>query len=247
MICEITPEIIEEYEKKIQRQDIQKATKNKYLHDLQTLQEYLQGSELTQEKLDAYPEWLIQNKKYKKNSVNTTIVSAKKFILAMGWESLEPKSYFMNNQERKKLKKFISRSDYESVVRGALEHDKSWLAMILQTLCHVDLRYSEFPLLTVEQIQKGFVETERLNKPIYIELPDKLQELLLEYVKEQRIESGIVFQTTRGNSIDRSYVWRELKSLCRKLDMDEEECTLRYFKMPVVEDYYPYVEIEERK
>ena len=244
MVCEITPEIIRQYEDEIQRQNIQKATKNKYLHDLQTLQEYLQGEELTQEKLDAYPKWLVEEKKYKKNSVNTTIVSARKFILAMGWESLTPKNYFMDNQERKKLKKFVSREDYEIVVKGAEEHHKPWLAMMLQTLCHMDIRYSEFPLLTVEQVEEGFIDAVRLGREFRVEIPDELCERLLAYADSRGISEGIIFRTINGKPVERSYAWRELKALCRKLGLDEKECTLLYFKMPVVEDYYPYVETE---
>lgn len=242
MVCEITPEIIQQYKDEIQRQNIQKATKDKYLHDLQTLQEYLQGEELTQEKLDAYPEWLVEKKKYKKNSVNTTIVSAKKFILTMGWNNLKPKSYFMDNQERKKLKKFVSRENYETVVRGAVEHDKPWLAMMLQTLCHMDIRYSEFPLLTVEQVEEGYIDVVRLGREIRVEIPGELCELLLTYAESQDIREGIIFRTANGTSIDRSYAWRELKNLCRVVGVEENECTLLYFKMPVVEDYYPYVD-----
>ena len=241
MVCEITSDVIEKYRDMIQHQNIQKATKYKYLHDLETLLEYLQGEELTQEKLDAYPEWLTKKKKYKKNSVNTTIVSVKKFILAMGWENLKTKNYSINNQERKNLKKFISREKYEMVIRGALEHDKIWLAMMLQTLCHMDIRYSEFPLLTVEQIKEGHIDVVRLGRPLRIGIPDELYGYLLAYAKTQDINNGILFCTANGNPIDRSYVWRELKRLCKVLGLDEKECTLLYFKMPVVEDYYPYV------
>ena len=244
MLCEITPEVIEKYRGEIQKQNIRKETKSKYLHDLATLQEYLQGEELTQEKLDAYPEWLVETKNYKKNSVNTTIVSTRKFILAMGWENLTPKNYFMDNQERKSLKKFVSRENYETVVRGAVERGRPWLAAMLQTLCHMDLRYSEFPLLTVEQAEAGWVDVVRLGREFRVRIPERLQGLLLDYADSRGITEGILFRTARGTVVSRSYAWRELKALCRKLGVGEEECTLLYFKMPVVEDYYPYVEMD---
>lgn len=243
MVCELTPEMISEYKNRLQGESIQKATMYKYLHDLETLQEYLHGEELTQEKLDGYPEWLVECKHYKKNSVNATVVSAKKFITAMGWQNLQTRSFFITNQERKKLKKYVSQEDYEALVREALKQGKKCLAMMLQTLCHMDIRYSEFVSLTVESVEQGYVEVERMGRKILLEIPAQLKNILLEYAREARIGGGMIFRTAKGKPIDRSYVWRQLKSLCRALGMDEDACTLVHFKMPVVSDYYPYVEL----
>lgn len=37
---------------------------------------------------------------------------------------------------------------------------------------------------------------------------------MLKYAKEQRIQSGMIFITKTGKSLNRSNIWREMKSLC---------------------------------
>ena len=45
-------------------------------------------------------------------------------------------------------------------------------------------------------------------------LPDELCRELLRYIRENNIKSGAVFVTRNGRPLDRSNIWRMMKSLC---------------------------------
>ena len=46
-------------------------------------------------------------------------------------------------------------------------------------------------------------------------LPEKLRRLLKGYLRAQKITAGAVFLSRRGNPLDRSNIWRDMKALCQ--------------------------------
>lgn len=47
-------------------------------------------------------------------------------------------------------------------------------------------------------------------------LPEKLRRLLKGYLRAQKITAGAVFLSIRGNPLDRSNIWRDMKALCQR-------------------------------
>ena len=50
-----------------------------------------------------------------------------------------------------------------------------------------------------------------------------LRQKLLRYAAEQGIESGMIFVTRTGKSINRTNIWREMKSLCQEAGVNPEK------------------------
>ena len=50
-----------------------------------------------------------------------------------------------------------------------------------------------------------------------------LQVRLLSFIRKHDIKSGAVFQTSTGKAVDRSYIWREMKKLCEKADVEKDK------------------------
>lgn len=236
----ITPKVIEEYEVVVQQEDLRRETIDKYLTDVWKLMEYLEGEELTQEKLDVFPKWLIEQKKYKKRTVNVMITSTRKFIRTMGWSDFVIRGYSVDMQERKSPARFITRRDYQCLVTEAMSRGKYMLSMLIQTLCHMDIRYVELPAMTVEAVREGKAVVTRNRKELTLIIPDELAKQLLDYAEREGITSGMLFCTSSGKFLDRSYAWREIKELCSEAGLDTEGLTMQKLKMPSVADYYPY-------
>ena len=113
--------------------------------------------------------------------------------------------------------------EYRKLVDAARHKGKKRLAMIIQTLCATGIRISELSYVTVESIRNGEIEIYCKKKHRKALIPEKLQKLLFEYIKENNIESGVVFRTSRGNAVDRSNVWKEMKALTEEAKVAEEK------------------------
>lgn len=54
-------------------------------------------------------------------------------------------------------------------------------------------------------------------------IPDKLCRVLKKYAGEQRITSGSVFITKTGRPLDRTSIWKLMKSLCTDAGVDKNK------------------------
>ena len=238
----ITEEQVEDFKVWL-RNDVRvgEETVNQYVTKLGKLDEFLDGRKITSTSLEAFKNWLVEDRHYKKSSANTFLFAVRGFCRAMNWEpevtvtaySVEPTLF--NDGGR-----YISRADYQKLVSTALYMEDYRLMMIIQTLCHMDLRVSELKLLTVEAVKKGKLSVTRRKHTRELVIPDYLQESLLIYSRQMKFKNGILFRTPVGNPIDRSYMWRNVKQLCRLAGVDEERVNLQKLKMPRMHDYYPF-------
>ncbi len=242
----ITPERLKQYEQiLLGKETMAEESVRHYVRNVARFMEFLNGREVTQETLEGFKAWLVEDQNYKKSSANTFVLSARSFCEAMDWDGLGIKSYTMEYQYGKKMEKRLTRHEYAILVHKAMDLKKYWLAMLIQTLCHMDLRYSELPALTAEAVRKGSMEIERWRHRICVMIPKQLLVELKNYMKLAGISSGILIRTSTGKLINRSNVWREFKQLCEEVGVDTGKITLHSLKMPGAEDYYPYVGMEE--
>ena len=235
----VTEERIEDFRAQLRDHYANAATVEKYASDVGKLAEYLKGGEVTQERLDDFGEWLVEEKNYKKSSANAYIISARVFFRVMNWD-YTISGFSIDTSARDKADKYISRADYQRLLTTAMYLENYRLAMVIQTLCHMDIRYSELGHMTVEAVNKGYVELKRRKHTIRREIPGYLKESLLAYAMQQGISRGVLFRTSGGNMPNRSNIWKSVKRLCGLAGVDEDRVTLAKLKMPMVHDYYPF-------
>ncbi len=90
-------------------------------------------------------------------------------------------------------------------------------------MCAMGIRVSELASLTVESIIKGEVEIYCKKKQRKVLIPKKLRKILLKYINDNNIETGIIFRTSKGNAVDRSNIWKEMKKLGKESEIPEEK------------------------
>lgn len=244
----ITEKQLEKFKIWLRNDDrVSEETVNQYIAGVGKLEEFLGGGEITKESLEAFKNWLVEEKHYKKSSANKYLFAVRGFCRAMDWEpEVTVTAYHVEPTLFNDGGRYISRGDYQKLVSTALYLEDYRMMMTIQTLCHMDLRFSELGLLTVEAVQEGRLSVTRRKHTREMEIPDYLRESLMAYSRQMQLGKGRLFCTIGGNPIDRSSMWRSLKQLCRIAGVDEERVNLQKLKMPRMHDYYPFYPMADR-
>lgn len=158
-------------------------TISSYTTGIQKLELFLNGRELSKERMLSYKKWLSEQG-LKQRTINAYLAAANQFCDTMGWTEmkvlLDPVDL-----EKTGIKKQISSSNYRKLVYTALQNDKERLAMMIQVLCHMDIRFCELEKLTVEALEKGSVQVVRKHQNKKIEIPQMIREDLYTYTSLQ--------------------------------------------------------------
>ena len=219
----ITKELLDKYREYLREEDKSTATINKYICDLGKLMDYAAGREITKKLMVEYKEDLRVKKQYKLTSINSFLVAANRLFEYLGWYELKIKTYRIQKEVFVPESRDLSRKDYRALVKAAKRKGKKRLAMIIQTICATGIRIGELANITVESVKKGIAEIYCKGKQRKVLFPKKLQKLLMRYISENNILSGVVFCTRSGRAVDRSNVWKEMKALGEEAGLTGEK------------------------
>ncbi len=191
------------------------ATIQKYKTDVRTFFRYLGDSqEITKECLIKYKNWLIEN--YALSSVNSMLVALNQYLVCIGLERWKLRRVKTQRKIYEDEQKELSTENYFRLIEAAREEGKERLALMMETMCSTGIRVSELNFFTVESVSSGIVRVWNKGKYRLVVLPEKLCMKLKLYIREQKLQSGMVFVTRNGKPVDRSNIWREMKRLSEK-------------------------------
>ena len=238
MSTNITKNRILDFTISLQIQQRSFNTITSYITNIQKLELFLNGAELSKERMLAYKQWLSEQG-FKQRTINAYLAAANQFCDVMGWQEMKVVLDPIGQSDSRESQKQISSSNYKKLVYTALQNDKERLAMMIQVLCHMDLRFCELEKLTVESLKEGAVWVIRKHHDMKIVIPDIILEDLRTYASHEQILSGIIFRTSKGSPIDRSNFRKDIKKLCVLAGVEEELGSIQHIKHVVV-DEYPY-------
>ncbi|MCI8378521.1 MAG: site-specific integrase [Lachnospiraceae bacterium] len=238
MSTNITKNRILDFTISLQIQHRSPNTITSYTTNIQKLELFLNGAELSKEQMLAYKQWL-SDQGFKKRTINAYLTAANQFCDVMGWQEMKVVLEPIEPDGTRDEKKQISSSNYKKMVYTALQNDKERLAMMIQVLCHMDIRFCELEKLTIEALSEGGIHTVRKHKDVRIEIPKVILEDLRTYAAHEQITSGIIFRTNKGSPVDRSNFRKDMKKLCVLAGVEEEFGSIQHVKH-VVLDEYPY-------
>ncbi len=210
----ITKAMLEEYKAYLYEQEKSKATIQKYMCDLKKLVEFVADKEMSKSLAIQYKEYLKDNEGYKTSSVNSFLVAANRFFEFMGWYEFRVKTFKLQKEVFMPESNELSKGEYKQLVETALGNGKIRIGMIIQTICATGIRVSELSAITVSSVKSGMATIYNKGKERMILIPRDLQVKLLGYTRKQKIKHGIVFKTSKGKAVDRTWIWREMKKLC---------------------------------
>lgn len=204
-------EMIDHFLKHLYIEEKSTATIEKYLRDVRAFARYIGNEEISKERVIEYKHRL-QEKNYAVRSINSMLASLNCFFKFMNWQECHVKFirqqrniYCTENRE-------LTKAEYLRLLEAAKNSPQ--LRLVMQTICATGIRVSELQYFTVESVQEGQITIHCKAKTRQILIPGKLKKRLLEYAKNKKIRSGIIFSTKSGNPLDRKTIWARMKGLC---------------------------------
>ena len=141
----------------------------------------------------------------------------------MGWKDAKVKLLKRQKELYESENTYLTKEEYKKLVLTANKKGQKRLSLIMQTIASTGIRISELCFITAESLKKGKVSVYNKGKRRVIFYPEKLQKILNQYRKEQKILTGCLFRTKAGRPMNRSNIWREMKNLCKKAGVESEK------------------------
>ncbi len=210
----ITNQTIKSFEKYLIENEKATATIEKYMRDIWLFAEYAAERTLDKAMLLDYKGRLEQS--YTVRSANSMLAALNSFFRFLGWHDLCVKQFKVQKEAYCSEEKELTKAEYTALVRTAEKKKNERLSLVVQTICGTGIRVSELKSITVEAVRKGEAIVSCKGKTRKIFIVSALRKKLLRYATEQKINSGIIFVTKNGKPLDRSNIWREMKSLCEQ-------------------------------
>lgn len=214
----IISETIDDFRKHLILEEKSRATVEKYIRDVKIFKEFISDSEVTKESVIEYKEYL--QKQYSARSVNSMLASINSLFSFMDWHDIRVRAVRLQQQVFCSEEKELTRDEYARLCRTAERRHNERLALILQTICGTGIRVSELEYITVEAVQRGEAMVRCKGKTRAVFIVKKLKRKLLRYAAAKNIKHGSIFITRTGRPVNRTNIWREMKSLCEEADVE---------------------------
>ncbi|MCD7748801.1 MAG: tyrosine-type recombinase/integrase [Oscillospiraceae bacterium] len=209
----ITNKTIAAFEAEMRRGEKAEATVEKYLHAIRRLMLFLNGAELTKERLLSFRDAM--RKPLQDQTVNGYISAVNAYLAFAGLEHLKLKLLRTQRQPFRESDRELTETEYERLVAAAKKQRNDRLYHILITLAGTGIRISELAYITVDAVQCGRAVIRLKGKARVILIPGSLKKKLTRYIQKRGCRSGPVFQTRSGRPLDRYNIAHMMKSLCR--------------------------------
>ena len=210
----ITNQTINSFKNHLIENEKATATIEKYMRDIQRVVEDATDKPLDKPLVLEYKTSLEQT--YAIRSANSMLAALNSFFRFLGWHDLCVKQFKVQKEAYCSEEKELTKAEYTALVRTAEQKKNERLSLVVQTICGTGIRVSELQSITVEAVRKGEAIVSCKGKTRKIFIVSALRKKLLRYATEQNINSGIIFVTKSGKPLDRSNIWREMKSLCEQ-------------------------------
>ncbi len=169
-----------------------------------------------------YKDYLI-GEGYAPRSINSVLSSLNSFFEFCDLHSLKIKMLKIQHQIFANESKELTKDEYDRLLNAALSKGNEQLYLLMQTICSTGIRVSELQFICVESLRAGKATINLKGKMRVVIIPDDLCKRLLQFTKEQGITAGSVFVTRTGKPLDRSAIWKKMRSLCEQANVPKEK------------------------
>ena len=205
---------LKDYEEYLRQEERSANTIGKYVRDLRAFFSYQGEMPLTKELVLGWKEKLTSS--YAPASVNSMLAAVNSFLSFTGRPECRVRLVRIQREVFLEPEKELTQKEYARLVEAAGREGKERLSTVIQTICATGIRVSELQYITVEAVKCGRAEVNCKGKRRTVFLPDRLRTLLSRYAKKQKRTAGPVFVTRTGKPLDRSNIWRDMKTLCEE-------------------------------
>ena len=217
----ITSEQIKLFREYLVNEEKAMATIDKYIHDVEEFVRWLVNPQFDKGVVLTYKNYLTEH--YAPASVNAALSSLNSFFNFMEWYDLRVKNLKIQKQIFASTDKELTKAEYDRLLQAAKQKKNERLYLLMQTICSTGIRVSEVRYVTVAAVLRGIAEINCKGKRRQVFLPKQLCRILKQYIKDKKIKSGAVFVTKKGNPLDRSNIWSDMKKLCKTANVSEKK------------------------
>ena len=233
---EITSKDIKGFEAFLYNREKSENTIKKYLRDVRFFIKYTGSKCISKADVLEYKRIICEN--YSPKSVNSMLSSLNAFFEFLNRYDLKVKSLKIQRQIFSDKAKELAKCEYERLLTAARSKKNERLYLLMQTLASTGLRVSEIKYVTAEAVKAGIATIKCKGKIRQVFLPKNLCKMLKTYIKAQNIKSGSVFVTSTGKPLDRSNIWKMMKSLCSSAGVSKEKVFPHNFRHLFARTYY---------
>ena len=232
----ITKESVEQYCQWLYECEKSNGTIKQYRHYIVLFMQYMNGKSV--EKNDVIMWKGILREKLAPVTVNSALAAINGFFSYYAWKDCRTKFLKVSRSVFCPENKEISKREYECLVKSAYKKGDERIAMILQTICATGIRISEMPYITLEAVKQGKAEIECKGRIRTVFFTSRLCHMLMDYAKRNHIDKGMIFVTRNGKAVDRSNIWRNMKSLCEEAGVIGDKVFPHNFRHLFARIYY---------
>lgn len=214
------------------------ATINKYTKDVMYFNKWLLDKKIDKNNVLKYKDYLI--KKYSVSSVNVILSSLNNFFDYMEWYDLKVKNIKIQKRIFSLKENELTKSEYERLLIEANKKKNKQLYLLIQTICSTGIRVSEISYITIDVVNTGIAYIDCKGKKRQVFLPQRLCQMLKEYVEIKKIKSGHIFITKNGKPLDRSNIWSSMKRLCKNAKVLENKVYPHNLRHLFARTYYSF-------
>lgn len=197
------------------------ATIEKYSCDLKYFMNFAAGRPVDKALTMDYKAHLKEH--YALNSANSIIAALNAFLKFAGWQECAVRQFRVQKKAFCSEDTFLTRAEYERLVRAAHHQGDHQLELIMQTICSTGIRISELRFITVEAVQLSEAQINCKGKVRTVFIVPELRKKLQGYIKASGIANGSVFLGKRGRPMNRSLIWKKMKDLCKHAGVDPKK------------------------
>lgn len=162
-----------------------------------------------------YRNYMKETKKYKITTINKYVVVLNKYFTYLNREDLKIKQ--LKYQRKQYLENVPTVVDYKRILRAAKKHDLM-IYYFIQVASYTGMRVSAICEITIEDLKESkhnedYIKIYSKGKYNEVPIPAWLRRELLNYAKEQKINSGYIFPSTKikGKPMTRKTMWKRVQ------------------------------------
>ncbi len=232
----ITNELIHSFKNYLIEEEKSENTIEKYIRDITFFMAWLCGQKVTKILALEYKKELCV--KYAPASVNAAISSLNNFFAFMEWHDIRIKALKIQKQIFSSKDKELTKAEYERLLNAAKSKNNERLYYLMQTICSTGIRVSELRYITTSAVHSGQAVINCKGKMRIVILPKELCKMLKGYIRDNNIKNGSVFVSRTGKPLNRSYIWKMLKALCKNAGVSKDKVFPHNFRHLFARTYY---------
>ncbi|WP_409968897.1 tyrosine-type recombinase/integrase [Bengtsoniella intestinalis] len=211
-------ESLTQYEAYLHEEERSPNTIQKYCHDISVFLVFSNTQELSKLLVLSFKEHLLS--RYAPASVNSMLAAVNGFLTWLGFPQYKVKPLKIQRDIFSKPEKELTQREYQRLIATAEQRQNRKLSLVIQTICSTGIRVSELQHITVSTTHTGRTSVTCKGKIRTIFLPKELCRNLKHFCKAQGIHTGSIFLSKSGKPLDRSNIWRMMKSLCKDANVE---------------------------